>query len=128
MPVYPLVNKKTGEQKEVNMTLASYEKFKKDNPDWDRDWSDPSTLPYTSRYPREALTSDAICSPTPAGMVLPELENSSDFSRLKKKTDEGKYGIDHAHPREFGNIAAQAKSDVDKLESNVKTSLSKKKK
>tara|TARA_B100001996_G_scaffold325220_1_gene271064 strand:- start:336 stop:713 length:378 start_codon:yes stop_codon:yes gene_type:complete len=119
MPVYPVINRKTGEQKEINMTLASYEQFKKDNPDWDRDWSDPSTLPYTQRYPREAFISDALASPTPAGMVDPELENSADFARLKKSTDEGKYGIDHTHPREFGKVAAKAGSDMEKMAKQV---------
>ena len=115
MPVYPVINHKTGEQKELNMTLASYEQFKKDNPDWDRDWSDPSTLPYTQRYPREAFISDALASPTPAGMVDPNLENPADFAKLKKSTDEGKYGIDHTHPREFGKVAAKAHSDMKKM-------------
>jgi len=115
MPIYPLVNTKTGEKKEVNMSMATYEKFKKDNPDWDRDWSDPSTLPYTSRYPRAALISDALAAPTPAGMVDPELENSVDFARLKKSTDQGKYGIDHVDPREFGPVAAKAGADMKKM-------------
>ncbi len=35
MATYPVVNTKTGEQKEVC----------KDNPDWLRDYSDPSTMP-----------------------------------------------------------------------------------
>ena len=115
MPVYPVINHKTGEKKELNMTLASYDKFRKENPDWDRDWSDPSTLPYTQKYPRAAFISDALASPTPAGMVDPELENPADFARLKKSTDEGKYGIDHTHPREFGKAAAKAHSDMQKM-------------
>ena len=115
MPVYPVINHKTGEKKELNMTLASYDKFRKENPDWDRDWSDPSTLPYTQKYPRAAFISDALASPTPAGMVDPELENSADFAKLKKSTDEGKYGIDHTHPREFGKAAAKAHSDMQKM-------------
>lgn len=45
MPVYPIVNKETGEQKEVKLTLAEWEIFKQENPLWCRDWSDPSTAP-----------------------------------------------------------------------------------
>ena len=45
MPVYPIVNTKTGEQKEVEMSVHVWDQWKKDNPDWDRDWSDPSTCP-----------------------------------------------------------------------------------
>ena len=38
MPIYPVRNNKTGEKKELNLTIASYEQWRKDNPDWDRDW------------------------------------------------------------------------------------------
>ena len=44
-PVYPVVNTKTGEQKEVEMSIHVWDQWKKDNPDWSRDWSDPSTCP-----------------------------------------------------------------------------------
>ena len=29
---------KTGEQKEMTMTISQYEEWRKDNPDWDKDW------------------------------------------------------------------------------------------
>ena len=45
MATYPVINKETGEQKEVKMTLAEWDQWRKDNIDWDRDWSDPSTMP-----------------------------------------------------------------------------------
>lgn len=45
MPVYPVVNTKTGEQKEVEMSIHNWDQWKNDNPDWIRDWSDPSTCP-----------------------------------------------------------------------------------
>jgi hypothetical protein len=45
MPVYPVVNTKTGEQKEVEMSIHDWDQWKNDNPDWIRDWSDPSTCP-----------------------------------------------------------------------------------
>ena len=38
MPLYPVVNKKTGEEKDVVMRVAEYEKWREENPDWDRDW------------------------------------------------------------------------------------------
>ena len=43
MPTYPVINKVTGEQKDVRMTMAEWSQWSKDNPDWQRDWSDPST-------------------------------------------------------------------------------------
>lgn len=45
MPTYPVVNKQTGEQKEVVLSIHDWDQWKQDNPDWERDWSDPSTLP-----------------------------------------------------------------------------------
>lgn len=45
MPVYPIVNKITGEQKEVEMSIHDWDQWKKNNGDWIRDWSDPSTCP-----------------------------------------------------------------------------------
>ena len=45
MATYPVVNKETGEQKEVQMSIHAWSQWCNDNPDWTRDWSDPSTLP-----------------------------------------------------------------------------------
>ena len=45
MPVYPIINKTTGEQKEVEMSIHDWDQWKNDNPEWIRDWSDPSTAP-----------------------------------------------------------------------------------
>lgn len=45
MATYPVINTKTGEQKEVSMSITEWDQWKQDNPDWTRDWSDPSTLP-----------------------------------------------------------------------------------
>ena len=45
MATYPVVNTKTGEQKEVVMSIMEWDQWREDNPDWSRDYSDPSTLP-----------------------------------------------------------------------------------
>ena len=45
MATYPVYNKVTREQKEVMMSVHEWDQWKKDNSDWDRDWSDPSTCP-----------------------------------------------------------------------------------
>jgi len=45
MATYPVINKVTGEQKEVVLSVHDWDQWKIDNPDWDRDWSDPSTAP-----------------------------------------------------------------------------------
>ena len=47
MATYPVVNKITGEQKEVEMSILDWDKWKSENTDWVRDWSDPSTCPAT---------------------------------------------------------------------------------
>ena len=45
MATYPVINKATGEQKEVSMSVTEWSKSCEDNPEWHRDWSDPSTMP-----------------------------------------------------------------------------------
>jgi len=39
MPLYPVKNLKTGEQKEIHMLVEDYEIWRKENPEWDKDWS-----------------------------------------------------------------------------------------
>jgi len=38
MPTYPVKNLKTGEQKEIQMSMSEYDQWRKDNPEWDKDW------------------------------------------------------------------------------------------
>ena len=45
MATYPVVHKETREQKEVVMSIHDWDQWKIDNPEWDRDYSDPSTVP-----------------------------------------------------------------------------------
>jgi len=45
LATYPVINTKTGEQKEVVMSVHDWDKWKEENPDWTRDYSDPSTAP-----------------------------------------------------------------------------------
>jgi|TARA_B100002019_G_scaffold119205_1_gene102327 hypothetical protein len=45
MATYPVINKVTGEQKDVKLSVHEWDQWKVDNPDWERDWSDPSTAP-----------------------------------------------------------------------------------
>lgn len=45
MATYPIINKQTGERKEVKLSVHEWDKWKTDNPEWDRDWSDPTTCP-----------------------------------------------------------------------------------
>ena len=39
MPTYPVKNLKTEEKKELSMTMKEYDQWRKDNPDWDKDWN-----------------------------------------------------------------------------------------
>ena len=39
MPTYPVKHKETGETKELYMSMKEYDQWKKDNPDWDKDWN-----------------------------------------------------------------------------------------
>ena len=39
MPTYPVRHIETGETKEFSMTVVEYINWKKENPKWDKDWS-----------------------------------------------------------------------------------------
>ena len=39
MPTYPVIHKETKETQELSMTMAEYDQWRKNNPDWDKDWS-----------------------------------------------------------------------------------------
>jgi len=39
MPTYPVINKTTGEKQEIYMSMKDYEKWCKDNPEWQKDWN-----------------------------------------------------------------------------------------
>ena len=45
MATYPVINKKTGEQKEIAMSVHDWDQWRTDNPEWERDYSDPTTFP-----------------------------------------------------------------------------------
>ena len=45
MATYPVKHTKTGETKDVIMSVHDWDQWKDDNPDWYRDFSDPSTCP-----------------------------------------------------------------------------------
>ena len=38
MPLYNVINKVTGEKQEFTISVADYEQWREDNPDWDKDW------------------------------------------------------------------------------------------
>ena len=40
MPTYPVINKETGEKKELSMSMLKYDEWRKENPNWDKDWSE----------------------------------------------------------------------------------------
>lgn len=46
-PIYPVINKNTGETKELEMTISQWEEWKKENfkNGWDRDWSQGCASP-----------------------------------------------------------------------------------
>ncbi len=38
MPTYPVKNLKTGETKELVLSMVEYSEWREQNPDWDKDW------------------------------------------------------------------------------------------
>jgi hypothetical protein len=45
MAIYPIINKKTGETKVIEMSVNDIMDWYKENPDWQRDWSQGSASP-----------------------------------------------------------------------------------
>ena len=39
MPTYPVIHKESKEKKVLRMTISEYDQWRKDNPEWDKDWS-----------------------------------------------------------------------------------------
>lgn len=39
MPTYPVIHTETGEKKELYMPMSEYSQWRKDNPEWDKDWT-----------------------------------------------------------------------------------------
>ncbi len=58
MPLYPVKNLKTGETKDIHMSVSDYENWRMDNPDWDKDWSQ-GVASLRSRPP-DAYSSDVL--------------------------------------------------------------------
>tara|TARA_B100001173_G_scaffold275018_1_gene254974 strand:- start:318 stop:608 length:291 start_codon:yes stop_codon:yes gene_type:complete len=61
MPLYPVKNLKTGETKDIHMSVEKYGVWREENPDWDKDWSQ-GCAGLRSLGP-ESYNTDAICSP-----------------------------------------------------------------
>ena len=38
MPTYPVIHKETKEKKDLSMTMSEYDTWRKENPEWDKDW------------------------------------------------------------------------------------------
>ena len=86
MATYPVINNKTGEQKEVVMSVTDWDKWKEDNPDWTRDYSDPSKFPSLG-LEMVGDWKDKLVNKNPSwGEILKKSERSGGISgRLARK-------------------------------------------
>ena len=84
MATYPIVNKETGEQKEVVMSVHEWSQWSDNNTDWTRDWSDPSTMPGVGEV---GEWQDKLVNKNPGwGEVLKKADKSGGISgRLAKR-------------------------------------------
>lgn len=81
MATYPVINKVTGEQKEVTMSVHDWDQWKKDNPEWDRDWSDPSTCPASGEV---GEWRDKLIKKNPGWNEILDKTSRAPGSRVKK--------------------------------------------
>ena len=56
MATYPVINKETGEQKKVKLSVHDLGQWLEDNPEWQRDWSDPATAPASGEELVKSMT------------------------------------------------------------------------
>ena len=84
MATYPEVKTKTGETKEVVMSIHDWDQWRDDNPNWLRDYSDPSTLPGVGEV---GEWKDKLINKNPGwGEVLKKVEKSGGINaRLAQK-------------------------------------------
>jgi len=81
MATYPIVNTKTGEQKQVEMSVHVWDQWKTDNPEWIRDWSDPSTCPSPGEV---GEWKDKLVARNPGWNSILEKASKAPGSRVKK--------------------------------------------
>ena len=81
MATYPIINKTTGEQKEVRLSVHEWDQWKKDNPDWDRDWSDPTTCPSSAEI---GEWKDKLIKSKPGWNEVLEKASKAPKSQVKK--------------------------------------------
>ena len=84
MATYPVINKETGEQKEVSMSVHDWDQWKTDHPDWQRYFT-PENSPSLGVEVGEWR--DNLVNKNPVwGEVLKKAEKSGGISsRLAKK-------------------------------------------
>jgi len=84
MATYPVINKETGEQKEVSMSVHDWDQWKTDNPDWQRYFT-PENSPSLGVEVGEWR--DKLVNKNPGwGEVLKKADKSGGISsRLAKK-------------------------------------------
>lgn len=81
MATYPIINKITGEQKQVSMSVHDWDQWRLDNPDWGRDWSDPSTAPNACEI---GEWRDKLTSKHPSWNTVLEKASKAPKSTVKK--------------------------------------------
>ena len=84
MATYPVINKETGEQKEVSMSVHDWDQWKENNPDWQRYFT-PENSPSLGIEVGEWR--DKLVNKNPGwGEVLKKADKSGGISnRLAKK-------------------------------------------
>jgi hypothetical protein len=81
LATYPVVNKVTGEQKEVQLSVHAWNQWLEDNPEWIRDWSDPSTAPMATDV---GEWKDKLVAKKPGWNDVLEKASMAPGSRVKK--------------------------------------------
>jgi hypothetical protein len=81
LATYPIINTVTGEQKEISISVHEWEQWKKDNSEWIRDWSDPSTCPASAEI---GEWKDKLVKKHPGWNEILDKASRAPKSRVKK--------------------------------------------
>jgi hypothetical protein len=81
LATYPIINTVTGEQKEISISVYEWEQWKKDNSEWIRDWSDPSTCPASAEI---GEWKDKLVKKHPGWNEILDKASRAPKSRVKK--------------------------------------------
>tara|TARA_Y100001970_G_scaffold294164_1_gene447836 strand:+ start:14754 stop:15230 length:477 start_codon:yes stop_codon:yes gene_type:complete len=103
MPLYSVINSKTGEEKELSMTIDEYTIWRDENPDWEKNWSDKFNNSIPTDLDKEIYSNN---EPSNDINLQKEIKSSQDY----KKSQYGSWYSKSKKESNVKNIKAKDKN------------------